>query len=124
MIENGNILKTDFRRVDSGYGKYLATVDFTTPLKHLTPGPIETELDLDGLWEEKNGGEIELHLDETMQNPGWRSRILALPEDSEIMSLSGKPDETTVEGGTRYLAYSKFLFDGEHFRLTAKFRHK
>lgn len=120
----GNILKTDFRRVDSGYGKYIATIDFTAPLKHNTPAPIEAETDMDGLWEEKAGGEIELHLDETMQQLGYRNRILALPEDTEIISISAEPDETIVEDGTRYLIYSRFFFTDEHFRLTVKFRHK
>ncbi len=121
---NGNILKTDYRRVDSAYGKYLGTVEFTEPLKNLTAGPIETELDLDGLWEEKAGGETELRLDEVMPQPSYKCRILALPEDSEIISLSEQPDETVTEAGTRYLVYSRFFFDTEHFRLTAKFRHK
>lgn len=121
---HGSVLKTEFIRTLADYGRYQATVTFAAPLKHLTPGSAEAQLNLEGLWKERQGGVLNLHLDETTHSPGHRCHILALPEDSEIIELSARADKELKLGGWRFLVYSRFFFDGEHFRLTAKFRHK
>ena len=121
---NGNTLKCEFTRTESEYGRYLAAVNYAAPLKHLALGPIEAQLNMEGLWKERQGELLDVRLDETSHLPGHRCHILALPSDSEIRELSGKPDKELLRGRFRFLIYSRFFFDGEHFRLTAKFRHK
>ena len=120
----GNILKTEFARIQANYGRYLATVSYAVPLKHLALGTMEAQLNIEGLWKERQGRMLDLRLDEPNQHIGHRCHILALPEDAEIVELSAKPGEQLVSGGWRFLVYSRFFFNGEHFRLTAKFRHK
>ena len=120
----GNILKTEFIRTQSEYGRYLAAVDYAVPLKHLALGPMEVQLNMEGLWKERQADVLELRLDEPSHLPGHRCYILALPHDSEILELSVKPLEEQRCGNLRFLIYPRFFFDGEHFKLTAKFRHK
>ena len=120
----GNILKTEFARTQADYGRYIATVNYAVPLKHLALGTMEAQLNIEGLWKERQGGLLDLRLDEPSQLLGYRCHILALPEDADIEELSVKPDKELVRGGWRFRVYSRFFFDGEHFRLAAKFRHK
>ena len=121
---HGNVLKTEFVRAQADYGRYQATVTFASPLKHLSPGSAETQLNIEGLWKERQGGVLDLRLDEPCHRPGHRCHILALPEDSGIIEISARADEELKRGGWRFLVYKRFFFDGEHFRLTARFRHK
>jgi tetratricopeptide (TPR) repeat protein len=121
---HGNVLKTEFTRTQADYGRYQAAIALAEPLKHLCPGSAETQLNIEGLWKERQGGVLDLRLDETCHRPGSRCHILALPEDSEMIELSARADEEIKRGGWRFLVYSPFFFDGEHFRLNAKFRHK
>lgn len=121
---HGGVLMTEFARTQAEYGRYQAAVTFAAPLKSLSPGSAEAQLNIEGLWKERQGGVVDLHLDETNHRPGHRCHILALPADSEIIELSARADEELKRGGFRFLVYSRFLFDGEHFRLAAKFRHK
>ncbi len=122
--ERGNVLRTEFTRTDSDYGRYLATVNYAAPIKQRTAGAVRAQLDLEGLWKAKPGGEIWLRLDEPSHGLGYRAHILAVPEDAEITLLSQKPDEELLSRGMRCLVYSRFFFDREHFRLNARFRYK
>ena len=121
---NGNVLKCEFTRTQSEYGRYLAAVNYAAPLKHLALGPVEVQLNIEGLWKERQGELLDFRLDEPCNLPGHRCHILALPADSEIKELSAKPDKELLRGRFRFLVYSRFFFDSEHFRLNAKFRHK
>ncbi|HBA60612.1 MAG TPA: hypothetical protein DCZ92_07300 [Elusimicrobia bacterium] len=118
----GNILKTEFIRTQADYGRYLAMINYAAPLQQLALGPIEVQLNMEGLWKERQGGLMDLRLDEPSHLLGHRAHILALPADSEITELSVKPDKEVKRGGWRFLVYSRFFFDGEHFRLTARFK--
>ncbi len=121
---HGTVLKTEFTRTQAEYGRYQAAITFAAPLKPLSPGSAEAQLNIEGLWKERQGGVLDLRLDETCHMPGYRCQILALPEDSGMIELSVRADEELKRGGWRFLVYSRFFTDGEHFRLTAKFRHK
>jgi tetratricopeptide (TPR) repeat protein len=124
LDERGNPLRADFSRVQSEYGRYCATVAYPAPLRLLTLAHLETRLNLEGLWARRQGGVIDLRLDETCQRPGWRTHILALPQDTEVQELSARADEELKRDGWRFLVFSRFFYDREHFRLKAKFRHK
>ena len=121
---HGGVLMTEFTRTQADYGRYQAAVTFAAPLKSLSPGSAEAQLNIEGLWKERQGGVLDLRLDEVSHRPGHRCHILALPEDSEIIELSARAGRELKRGRWRFLIYSGFSFDGEHFRLTAKFRHK
>ncbi|MDP2786109.1 MAG: hypothetical protein Q8O38_16185, partial [Sulfurimicrobium sp.] len=121
---NGNVLKCEFTRTQSEYGRYLAAVNYAAPLKHLALGPVEVQLNIEGLWKERQGELLDVRLDEPCNLPGHRCHILALPADSQIVELSAKPEKELLRGRFRFLIYSRFFFDSEHFRLNAKFRHK
>ena len=124
MDARGNVLKTEFTRVQTEYGRYLAAVKYAAPLRQLTLYPVEVQLNIEGLWYRRQGSVLDLRLDEVCQEPGHRCHILALPEDSEIIELSARADEELKRGGWRFLIYRRLFFDSEHFRLNAKFRHK
>ena len=119
---SGCALKADFTRTDSDYGRYMAMVSYAAPLRHLAVGSVQARLDLEGQWKTKPNGETWVRLDETNHGLGWRSHIIAIPEDYEILLLSRKPDEDLVYDGMRHLVYTSFFFDREHFRLNARFR--
>jgi hypothetical protein len=85
---------------------------------------VEARLDPEHLWARRQGGVIDLRLDEAANGPGHRCHILAVPEDSEISDLSARADEETKRGGWRFLVYGRFFFDYEHFRLKARIKHK
>jgi serine/threonine protein kinase len=121
---SGNVLRTEFVRTQAEYGRYQATVTFAAPLRRLTPGSAESQLNIEGLWKERQGGVLDLRLDEICHRPGHRTHILALPEDSELIDTSARADEVLKSGGWRFLVYSGFSFDGDHFRLSAKLRHR
>lgn len=120
----GAILKADFQRIESVYGKYSALVEYAEPLKPNSAGLITAETDLEGRWQELPDGALVLQLDETMEQMGWKCRIVALPEGTGVISLSEEPSEDLTEDGTRYLVYSRFFYENERFRLTARFRQK
>jgi len=124
MDSRGSVLKTEFTRVQTEYGRYLAAVSYPSPLRQLTLSPVEVQLNIEGLWSRRQGKVLDLRLDEVCHEPGYRCQILALPEDSEVLELSVRADEELKRGGWRFLIYSRFFFDSEHFRLNAKFRHK
>ena len=121
---HGSLLKTEFNRTQADYSRYQAAVTFAAPLTQFSPGSAEAQLNIEGLWKERQGGVLDLRLDETCHMPGHRCHILALPEDSEMIELSARADKELKRGGWRFLVYSRFAFDCEHFRLNAKFRHK
>ncbi len=120
----GAPLRADFKRVRSDYGRYSASVTYTAPLKMFSPARMEARLNLEGLWARRQGGVIDLRLDEPNRRPGWRAHILALPQDSEISELSARADEEIKRGGWRFLVFYRFFYDCEHFRLKARIRHK
>ncbi|OGR62832.1 MAG: hypothetical protein A2X31_06900 [Elusimicrobia bacterium GWB2_63_22] len=120
----GTPLRADFTRVQSEYGRYGASVVYSSPLRQLSLTQLETRLNLEGLWARRQGGVIDLRLDEVNHRPGWRAHILALPQDSEISELSDRADEETKKEGWRFLIFRRFFFDCEHFRLKARIRHK
>jgi tetratricopeptide (TPR) repeat protein len=120
----GNPLKAGFARVQTSYARYLATVQLPAQLRQANFCPVEAQLNLEGLWHQRQGGVIDLRLDEAARNVGHRSHILALPEDSEMLELSERADEELKRGGWRFLVYRRLYFDGGHFRLKARFRHR
>ncbi len=120
----GTALRADFARVQSGYGRYSASVTYPSPLKLLSSAQVEARLNLEGLWSRRQGGVIDLRLDEVCHRPGWRANILALPQDSELSELSARADEEIKKDGWRFLVFRRFYYDCEHFRLKAKIRHK
>lgn len=119
----GAPLRADFSRVQAEYGRYAARVAYAAPLKLLAPYPVEARLNLEWLWARRQGGVIDLRLDEVCNGPGRRVHVLALPQDSEISELSARADEEIKKDGWRFLVFSRFFFDYEHFRLKAKLRH-
>lgn len=120
----GNVLKSEFTRTDSDYGKYMATVQYAVPLRHLALGPVEARLNTEGLCRERRDGQLELRVDEVNSKLGYRCHIVAIPSDSEILQLSVKPDEDVRRGGWRFLVYDRFFFDRERFRLEGRFRRR
>ena len=120
----GNPLKAEFTRVQTSYARYMATVQLPAPLRQSGFCPVEAQLNLEGLWHERQGGVIDLRLEETARGVGHRAHILALPEDSEMLELSDRADEELKRGGWRFLVYRRLFFDGAHFRLKARFRHR
>ncbi|MGD9643767.1 MAG: protein kinase [Elusimicrobiales bacterium] len=120
----GTPLRADFARIQSEYGRYTAQVAFAAPLKLLTLYPVEARLNLEGVWARRQGGVIDLRLDEVCNGPGRRAHVLALPLDSEITELSARADEEIKRDGWRFLVFSRFFFDYEHFRLKARIKHK
>lgn len=120
----GNVLKAEFIRTCSEYGRYLATVNYAVPLKHLALGPIEAQLNPEGLFKERHDGQTELRVDEINSRLGYRCHILAVQEDAELLHLSAKPDEELKRGGWRFLVWSRFFFDRERFRLNARVGYK
>lgn len=120
----GSTLRADFTRVQSEYGRYFASVRHASPLKLLSLAHVETKLDIENLWARRQGGVIDLRLDEVCHRPGYHIHILALPQDSEISGLSERADEETKKDGWRFLVFRRFLYDREHFRLKARIRHK
>jgi len=120
----GTALRADFTRVQSEYGRYSASVTYPSPLKLLSSAQLEARLNLEGLWARRQGGVIDLRLDEVCHRPGWRVNILATPQDTEISELSARADEELKKEGWRFLVFYRFFYDCEHFRLKAKFRHK
>lgn len=120
----GAPLRADFTRVQSEYGRYAASVAYAAPLRQLTLTQLETRLNLEGLWARRQGGVLDLRLDEVSHRPGYRTHILALPQDSEISELSARADEELKRGGWRFLVFRRFFYDCEHFRLKARIKHK
>ncbi len=124
FLDGGGALRADFRRIRSEYGRYSAALTFSPPIKLLALDPVEARLNLEGAWARRQGGTIDLRLDEMADGPGWRCNILALPETSELTELSARSDEEFKRGGWRFLLFRRFFFDYEHFHLKAKIRHK
>lgn len=124
MDARGNPLKAEFARVQTSYARYMATVQLPAQLRQASFCPVETRLNMEGLWHERQGGVIDLRLDEAARGVGHRCRILALPEDSGILELSDRADEELKRGGWRLLVYRRLYSDGGHFRLKARFRHR
>jgi len=120
----GTPLRADFRRVQSEYGRYSASVVYPAPLRQLSITQLETRLNLEGLWARRQGGVIDLRLDEINRRPGYRTHILALPQDSGISDLSDRADEEIKRDGWRFLVFRRFFYDCEHFRLKARVKHK
>ncbi len=120
----GNVLRADFSRVHAEYGRYIASISYSSPLKLHELNAVEARLDMEHLWARRQGGVIDLRLDEPCQHPGHRCHILALPENSDIADLSARADEEFKRAGWRFLVYSRFFFDHERFRLNGRFRHK
>jgi len=120
----GNPLKTEFARVQTSYARYMASVQLPAPLRQASFCPAEAQLNLEGLWHERQGGVIDLRLDETARGVGHRAHILALPADSEMLELSERADEELKRGGWRFLVYRRLYFDSGRFRLKARFRHR
>ena len=120
----GNPLKAEFARVQTSYARYMATVQLPSPVRQAGFCPVEAQLNLEGLWHERQGGVIDLRLDETARGVGHRCHILALPEDSAMLELSDRADEELKRGGWRFLVYRRLYFDGGHFRLKARFKHR
>ncbi|MEW5905522.1 MAG: protein kinase [Elusimicrobiota bacterium] len=120
----GNALRADFSRVQAEYGRYIASVAYAAPLKLHEIAPVEARLDMEHLWARRQGGVIDLRLDEAHNGSGHRCHILAVPENSEIADLSARADEETKRAGWRFLVYSRFFFDYDHFRLKARIKHK
>ena len=120
----GTPLRADFRRVQSEYGRYSAAVAYAAPLRQLSLVQLETRLNMEGLWARRQGGVIDLRLDEVNRRPGYRAHILALPQDSEISDLSARADEELKKGGWRFLIFSRFFHDCERFRLKVRIKHK
>ena len=120
----GAPLRADFTRVQSEYGRYGASVTYASPLRQLSLTQLETRLNLEGLWGRRQGGVIDLRLDEVNHRPGYRTHILALPQGSEISELSARADEELKRDGWRFLVFRRFFYDCEHFRLKARVKHK
>ncbi|HNW42917.1 MAG TPA: protein kinase [Elusimicrobiales bacterium] len=124
MDSRGSALKAEFTRVQTECGRYMATVEHAVPLRHLALNSVEARLDMEGPCKERQGGVLDLRLDESFRGQGQRCHILALPEDSEMIELSARADEELKRGGWRFLVWRRFFYDGEHFRLAARLRHK
>ncbi|HOI41398.1 MAG TPA: protein kinase [Elusimicrobiales bacterium] len=124
LDHKGAALRADFRHVRSEYGRYTASLQYPSPIKLHGLCPVEARLDLEHFWARRQGGVIDLRLDEAANGPGHRCHILALPDDSDISDLSARADEELKRGGWRFLVYSRFFFDYEHFRLKARIKHK
>jgi tetratricopeptide (TPR) repeat protein len=120
----GRALKADFTRVQTEYGRYQASLAYAEPLAQYSPYPVEILLNLEGLWHERQGGVIDLRLDEACHSPGWRAHTPALPENSEILEISARADEELKKAGWRFLVFRRFFYDCEHFRLKARIKHK
>ncbi|MDD2804720.1 MAG: protein kinase [Elusimicrobiales bacterium] len=120
----GTPLRAEFTRVQAEYGRYLATVNYAAPLKLHSLYPVEARLNLEGLWARRQGGVIDLRLDEICHISGYRRHILALPEDTEIQEISARAEEELKRGGWRFLVFGGFFHDCGHFRLKARFRHR
>lgn len=124
MDMRGNALKSEFMRTHSDYGKYVATLYYAAPLKHLGLYPVEVQLNTEGVCRERRDGQLELRVDEYSNKLAYRCHIAAIPADTETLHLSSKPDEDIRLGEWRYLVYSRFFFDRERFRLNARFSHR
>jgi len=120
----GRALRADFRRVMAEYGRYQASLAYAAPLAQHSMYPVETLLNLEGLWKERQGGVLDLRLEEMNHRQGHRCHILALPEDSETLELSTRADEEIKKDGWRFLVFRRFFYDCEHFRLKARVKHK
>ena len=120
----GNPLRADFTRVQSEYGRYTAAVGYPAPLRQLALTQLEVRLNIEGLWARRQGGVIDLRLEDLNRRPGYRAHILALPQDSEISELSARADEEIKREGWRFLVFYRFFYDREYFRLKARIRHK
>lgn len=120
----GRALKADFRRVMADYGRYQASLAYAAPLPQHSMYPVEALLNLEGLCKERQGGVLDLRLEEMAHRPGHRCHILALPEDSETLEISARADEEIKKGGWRFLVFSRFFYDCEQFRLKARIKHK
>jgi tetratricopeptide (TPR) repeat protein len=121
---HGAPLRADFTRVQAEYGKYRASVAHAAPLKPLSLGRLEARLDTEHLWARRQGGVVDFRIEEAFYRPGYRTTVLALPQDSEITDLSVRADEELKQDGWRLLVFYRFLYDHEHFRLKARVRHK
>ncbi len=120
----GRALKADFRRVTAEYGRYQASLAYAAPLAQHSMYPVEVLLNLEGLCKERQGGVLDLRLEEMAHRPGHRCHILALPEDSETLEISARADEEVKKGGWRFLVFRRFFYDCEQFRLKARIKHK
>ncbi|MDA8131103.1 MAG: protein kinase [Elusimicrobia bacterium] len=120
----GNILRSEIGRVSAEYGRYEAEVFFSSPLRQLSPDSFEAQLNTEDLCHRRQGGVLDLRLDEPSHLPCWHSHIIALPETSEVVELSDRADEEVKKGGWRFLVFRRFFYDCEHFRLKARIKHK
>lgn len=120
----GAILRAELCRAEADYGRYEAEVSFNAPLRQHAVDSFEAQLNTDGLWARRQGGAVDLRLDDPSHLSGWRANILAVPETSDILELSDRADEVLKKGGWRFLVFRRFFYDCERFRLRARVKHR
>ena len=114
----GNVLKTDFRRIKSAYGQYRAEVRYAKPLASWELEILSAELDASSQFSCAGDG-LELCIDETIAKEPTRGLYaIALPPGGEIKSLSLQPERSVNVGGRLVFLYPCRLFMSQKFKLT------
>ena len=117
MDKDGNILKTNFKRIESILGNYIAEIIYQNPIPQYDFAFSTAELDASHQWKKTGSQEYKLLINERNVKLGHISYIIAVPNDFEVLSVSPKPDEIIDLNNMKFYMYTKFLFTGEKSNL-------
>ncbi|MFC1520966.1 protein kinase [Elusimicrobiota bacterium] len=118
----GNILKTDYKRIKSVYGNYWVSVSLNSPVAVNDFEFLMAELDATDLVSVKDD-EIGFHLDEVVDySATYHAYVVAYPKEIEIKDISQKPDEMHEIEDKKLLVYSRFFFSLDRMKLDIAFK--